>query len=76
VLRRLLNKIYRYREDISVKEMLEIIKTNNNAVLLDVRSSQEYKEGHVIGSINIPVYDLEKNATRDIKQRKHNNSLL
>ena len=47
VLKRLLRKIYRHREDITVKEMLEIMKTNDNTILLDVRSSQEYKEGHV-----------------------------
>ena len=60
--RKLLRKIYRHKENISVKEMLEIIKTNTNVVLLDVRSVQEYEEGHINGSINIPVYDLEKVA--------------
>lgn len=62
MLRKLIRKLYRYKENITIKEMLEILKTNDNAVLLDVRSSQEYKEGHVAGSINIPVYDLEKKA--------------
>ena len=47
MLKKILKKLCRYRQDISVKEMLEIIKTNDNAVLLDVRSTQEYKEGHV-----------------------------
>ena len=56
--RKLLRKIYRHKENISVKEMLEIIKTNTNVVLLDVRSTQEFEEGHINGSINIPVYDL------------------
>lgn len=61
--RKILTKLYRHKENISVKEMLEIIKTNSNVVLLDVRSTQEYEEGHINGSINIPVYDLEKTAT-------------
>jgi len=60
--KRLISKLYRHKENITVKEMLEIIKTNNNAVLLDVRSAQEYKEGHIMGSKNCPVYDLERNA--------------
>lgn len=64
MLKSFINRLYRHKEDITVKEMLEIIKTNDNAILLDVRSTQEYKEGHVAGSINIPVYDLEKNARK------------
>jgi len=60
VFRRLLRKLYRHKENISLKEMLEKIKTNDNVVLLDVRSKQEYEEGHINGSVNIPVYDLEK----------------
>lgn len=45
--KKLIRKIYRNRENITVKEMLEIIKTNNNVTLLDVRSNQEYKEEHI-----------------------------
>ena len=60
--KKIIKKIYRHKEDISVREMFEIIKTNNNAILLDVRSKQEYEEGHINGSINIPVYELEKTA--------------
>ena len=66
--KKLLKKIYRHKEDISVKEMLEIIKTNDNAILLDVRSVQEYKEGHVVGSINIPLYDLKQEALSKINK--------
>lgn len=47
MLKKLIKRFYRYRENITVKEMLEIIKTNDNVVLLDVRSFQEYKEGHI-----------------------------
>lgn len=47
VLKKLIKKLYRYKEDITVKEMLEIMKTNDNVILLDVRSSQEYNEAHL-----------------------------
>ncbi len=67
MLKKIFRKIYRHRENITVKEMLEIIKTNKNTVLLDVRSKQEYKEGHIAGSINIPVFDLERNAKNRLK---------
>lgn len=68
MLRKLLRKLNRHKENISVKEMLEIIKTNNNVVLLDVRSTQEYEEGHINGSVNIPVYDLEKTAPQKLNK--------
>ena len=66
--KRILRKLYRHKENISVNEMFEIIKTNENTVLLDVRSTQEYKEGHINGSINIPVYDLEKTANSKLNK--------
>ena len=33
----------------------------NGAIILDVRTPQEYKGGHIKGSINIPVEGLRKN---------------
>ena len=30
-------------------------KTNDGAVLLDVRTAEEYREGHIEGSVNIPL---------------------
>lgn len=33
-------------------------KINNGALLLDVRTKEEYNTGHVEGSVNIPVSDL------------------
>lgn len=66
--KKLIKKIYRHKENITIKEMLEILKTNSNVVLLDVRSSQEYIEGHIRGSINIPVYDIEKQAKNKLNK--------
>lgn len=39
----------------SLEEGLEKMKEVPNAVLLDVRSEQEYKDGHLEGSINMPI---------------------
>lgn len=33
-------------------------KINNGALLLDVRTKEEYIAGHVDGSVNIPISDL------------------
>jgi len=38
---------FRDKENISKAEVLEILKTNDNVVLLDVRSNQEYREGNL-----------------------------
>lgn len=42
-------KIKKYRDDenITIGELNNIIKMNKQVILLDVRSPQEYKEGHL-----------------------------
>ena len=35
-------------------------KNEKNAILLDVRTSQEYREGHIPGSKNVPLQQLDK----------------
>ena len=43
--------------DISYNEMQKILKTKS-AILIDVRSKQEFNEGHFNGAINIPLNDI------------------
>ena len=54
---------YRITEENSIdyENAKAILKGQKQAILLDVRSEQEYKEDHLDGSINIPLYDLERN---------------
>lgn len=40
-------KRHRNNEDICIEELSNIIKINKECFLLDVRSPQEYKEGHL-----------------------------
>lgn len=40
-------KSSRGAEDINMEELKTLVKTNIEALLLDVRSPQEYKEGHL-----------------------------
>lgn len=40
--------------DISQVELMQRIKANHAGLILDVRSPEEYAEGHVPGAINIP----------------------
>ena len=41
----------------------------NGAIILDVRSKGEYAEGHIKGSINIPVDQLRNNLVK-LKDKK------
>ena len=52
-----------------------ILKNDKNAMLIDVRSPQEYKEGHLDGSINFPLYDLERNSKK-LLENKQNTIIL
>ena len=36
-------------------------KQQRGATIVDVRSLQEYNEGHLKGAINIPYYEIDKN---------------
>ena len=45
---------------IQINEGVEAYRKDTNAVLLDVRTKEEYKDNHIDGSINIPIQSLEK----------------
>ena len=42
----------------------------NGAIVIDVRSPQEFQGGHVAGSINIPVSEIQSNMSRLQKENK------
>lgn len=44
---------------ISVEEVYEIIKNNQDYIILDVRTKEEFNEGHLEDAILIPVSELE-----------------
>lgn len=47
-----------------INEGVSHYKSIENAILLDVRTKEEYKEGHIEGSINIPLQEIQKAAER------------
>ena len=53
-------------KDISYKDLKSLMK-NKYIVLIDVRSGQEYEEGHLDGAINIPVYNIEKEISKYVR---------
>ena len=44
----------------SIDEGIKEYDKTDGAVLLDVRTPQEYKEGHIPGSKNIPLQELDR----------------
>ena len=43
-----------------INRSVQEFKKEKNAILLDVRTSQEYREGHIPGSKNVPLQQLDK----------------
>ena len=52
------------------QEYIESIKKDENAILLDVRSKEEYELSHIEGSVNIPVDELRSKLTSLDKSKK------
>lgn len=57
-------------ESIEPKLAIHLLENDDNFTLLDVRTIQEYKEGHLRNATLIPVGALEKNLGM-LKQDKH-----
>ena len=45
-------------QDITLDELKQF--QNEGAIVIDVRSPQEYREGHIDGAISIPEYEIKK----------------
>ena len=56
------------KNDINLEELEKM--ASEGAVLLDVRSPQEYQEGHLEGAILIPEYELVKRCEKELKDKK------
>ena len=52
--------IFDFFKQPDINKGVQEYKNTANAVLLDVRSPQEYREGHIPGSQNVPLQQLDK----------------
>lgn len=63
-----------YREieekDIELEQLKQLQK--EGAIIVDVRSPQEYKEGHLDGAISIPEYKIKKEIENRIPDKNQN----
>ena len=59
---KLKKRLYRNIEknEISFKEFEKM--DMKSGILIDVRSPQEYREGHIDGAINLPEYNIRRNV--------------
>ena len=55
--------------DFNYDEAMEIYK-RNNALLIDVRIPEEYREKHIDGAINIPIYEIDNIKNEIIDSNK------
>ena len=51
-------------EQITPAEAKEIMDTEQNYIILDVRTEEEFAEGHIAGAILIPDYEITEKAER------------
>ena len=42
-----------------------------NAIIVDVRSADEFKKGHIVNAKNIPVSQIDKGGFTEIEKRRH-----
>lgn len=69
-LERIVNKLLkRSKSEKQIKEinfvtLKEMLKNNSGLILIDVRSPREFAERRINSAINIPLYDIEKNASK------------
>ena len=59
-LRKLYNRLFCRldKKDFAQEEATEIYE-RTNALLIDVRTPEEYRENHIEGAVNIPVYEID-----------------
>lgn len=56
------------KKEISLKELKEYAENGN--IVIDVRSPQEYQEGHIDNAICIPEYEIVYRCKQIIKDKK------
>ena len=66
------SRLYRGMEekDIGLEEVMQL--QNEGAIVIDVRSPQEFREGHIDGAISIPEYDIKKEIEKIVLDKNKN----
>lgn len=56
------------KNDINIEELQKMI--SNGATVVDVRSPQEYDEGHISNAISIPEYELRFRCGKELPNKE------
>lgn len=57
-------------KDIDIKQLKKMVK--EGSVLIDVRSPQEYEEGHIEKAISIPEYEIIMKIEKEVPDKNQN----
>ena len=63
-------------QQISQEEAKTIMSTNQNAVVLDVRTQEEYDSGHIKGAVLLPVDAITEETAREVIPAKDTQVLV
>jgi rhodanese-related sulfurtransferase len=62
-------QVWAAEKNISARDAKELLDTNKNIYLLDVRTTQEYTQGRLAGSVLIPIGEFERRV-REVPKNK------
>ena len=60
------NAVYR---KMSAEDAYKIMQDSNNYILLDVRTTEEFKERHIKGAVLIPDYEIESRVAAELPNK-------
>ena len=55
--------------NITAEEAKQIMDSQDGYIILDVRSQEEYDQGHIPGAILIPDYEIEARAEKELTDK-------
>ena len=62
--------LFDFFKSVDINKGIEEYKSSEGALLLDVRTAQEYREGHIPGSVNISLQSIANGRTPSDNKNK------
>ncbi len=57
-------------DQITPEEAKVLMSENSDCIILDVRTAEEFSEGHIEGAVLIPDYEIEARAKSELTDKK------